>query len=54
MDHWCPPSTGYAAFKAYGGPKEIRAYPYNDHEGGQFHQEAEQLRWLPTVMPTAI
>lgn len=54
MDHWCPPSTGYAAFNAYGGPKEIRAYPYNDHEGGQFHQEAEQLRWLPTVMPTAI
>ena len=50
MDRWCPPSTVYAAFNAYPGRKEIRRYPYNDHEGGQFHHEAEQLRWLPTVM----
>ena len=46
MDRWCPPSTVYAAFNAYPGPKEIRTYPYNDHEGGQFHHEAEQLRPL--------
>ncbi len=51
MDHWCPPSTVYAAFNNYGGPKEIRRYPYNDHEGGQFHQEQEQLRWLPKLVP---
>lgn len=51
IDHWCPPSTVYAAFNAYGGPKEIRTYPYNDHEGGQFHQEQEQLSWLPKVVP---
>lgn len=51
MDRTCPPSTVYAAYNAYGGPKEIRRYPYNDHEGGQFHQEAEQLRWLPQWMP---
>lgn len=51
MDHWCPPSTVHAAFNAYGGPKQIRTYPYNDHEGGQFHQEQEQLRWLPGVVP---
>ena len=38
MDDICPPSTVYAAFNAYGGPKEIREYPYNEHEGGQgFH-----------------
>ena len=51
MDRSCPPSTVYAAFNAYAGPKEIRTYPYNDHEGGQFHQEQEQLWWLPAVAP---
>lgn len=50
MDTVCPPSTVHAAFHAYGGPKEMCTYPYNDHEGGQFHQEAEQLRWLRDLM----
>jgi len=51
MDQVCPPSTVYAGYNAYNGPKRIVRYPFNDHEGGQFHQEAEQLRWLPSVMP---
>jgi cephalosporin-C deacetylase len=46
MDGICPPSTVYAAFNAYGGPKEMRVYSYNDHEGGQAFQEAAQLAWL--------
>lgn len=46
MDAVCPPSTVYAAYNAYGGPKEIREYPYNDHEGGQGFHEVEKLRWL--------
>jgi cephalosporin-C deacetylase len=46
MDAICPPSTIYAAYNAYGGPKEIREYPYNDHEGGQGFHEVEKLRWL--------
>jgi cephalosporin-C deacetylase len=46
MDEVCPPSTVYAAYNAYGGPKEIREYPYNDHEGGQGFHEVEKLRWL--------
>lgn len=46
MDMVCPPSTVYAAFNAYAGAKDLRTYPYNDHEGGQFHQEAVQLGWL--------
>lgn len=46
MDGICPPSTVYAAYNAYAGPKEIREYPYNDHEGGQGFHEAERLRWL--------
>lgn len=46
MDTVCPPSTVYAAHNAYAGPKELKVYPFNDHEGGQFHHEAVQLRWL--------
>lgn len=46
MDETCPPSTVYSAYNAYVGPKEIRVYHYNDHEGGGAHHQAEQLRWL--------
>jgi cephalosporin-C deacetylase len=46
MDGICPPSTVYAAFNAYAGPKDLRVYSYNDHEGGQAFQEAAQLEWL--------
>ncbi|HEX6868698.1 MAG TPA: acetylxylan esterase, partial [Candidatus Limnocylindrales bacterium] len=46
MDEICPPSTVYAAYNAYGGPKEIREYPFNDHEGGQGFHEVEKIRWL--------
>jgi cephalosporin-C deacetylase len=46
MDDICPPSTVFAAYNAYGGPKEIREYLYNEHEGGQGFHELEKLRWL--------
>ena len=46
MDAICPPSTVYAAFNGYGGPKEIREYPFNDHEGGQGFHDLAKLRWL--------
>ena len=47
MDKVCPPSTVFAAFNAYGGAeKSITVYPYNEHEGGQAFQHAEQLDWL--------
>jgi cephalosporin-C deacetylase len=49
MDTTCPPSTVYAAYNAYPARKEIRVYPYNNHEGGQSVQQAEQLRWLSGV-----
>lgn len=45
-DRSCPPSTVFAAFNAYGGEKDLVVYEFNDHEGGQFHQEARQLDWL--------
>jgi cephalosporin-C deacetylase len=46
MDQICPPSTVYAAYNLYGGPKQMVEYPFNDHEGGQAYQQGEQLRWL--------
>lgn len=46
MDLVCPPSTVYAAYNAYAGPKEIREYEFNGHEGGGTHHQSEQLGWL--------
>jgi cephalosporin-C deacetylase len=34
MDNVCPPSTIFAAYNWHAGPKEIRVYRYNGHEGG--------------------
>ena len=49
MDEICPPSTVYAAYNAYKGPKQIEIYHFNNHEGGDFFQSAAQLRWLRSV-----
>lgn len=46
MDQICPPSTVYAAYNHYAGPKEIRVYPYNEHEGGENFQTLEKMRFL--------
>lgn len=46
MDDICPPSTVFAAYNHYAGPKEIRIWPYNQHEGGQSYQAVEQMRYL--------
>ena len=48
MDETCPPSTVYAAYNHYGGPKEIREYAFNDHEGGEGFHEVALMRWLAT------
>lgn len=46
MDDICPPSTVFAAYNHYAGPKEIRVWPYNRHEGGQAFQDKERLAFL--------
>jgi cephalosporin-C deacetylase len=46
MDEICPPSTVYAAFNRYGGPKKILEYPFNDHEGGQGFHDVAKMGWL--------
>lgn len=50
MDETCPPSTVFAAYNHYAGSKDIRVYPYNDHEGGEAFHTAEQLRWLAGLL----
>ncbi len=50
MDETCPPSTVYAAYNAYAGPKEIVSYPYNDHEGGEAFHKSRQAAWLAETL----
>ncbi len=51
MDEICPPSTVFAAYNHYTGPKAIRIYSYNDHEGGDSYQTIEKLRFLRELWP---
>jgi cephalosporin-C deacetylase len=46
MDDICPPSTVYAAYNHYAGPKEIKVWPFNNHEGGETFQNMEKMRFL--------
>ncbi len=46
MDDICPPSTVFAAYNHYAGPKEIRVWRYNHHEGGESYQAVEKVRFL--------
>jgi len=49
MDQICPPSTVYAAYNHWTGEKEIKIYPYNEHEGGQSYQNLEKLMFLKKI-----
>ena len=43
MDDVCPPSTVFASYNHYAGPKDIVVYPYNGHEsGGAFRDPVER------------
>ncbi|MBG6212485.1 MAG: acetylxylan esterase [Cryobacterium sp.] len=44
MDQICPPSTVFAAYNNYAGPKQITLWPYNGHEGGAWEDDALALR----------
>ncbi|WP_236665521.1 acetylxylan esterase [Nocardioides baculatus] len=50
MDVICPPTTVFAAFNAYGGPKGVEVYEFNDHEGGEAFQRSRQLVWLRAAL----
>jgi cephalosporin-C deacetylase len=45
MDTICPPRTVFAAYNHYAGPKEIRIWEFNNHEGGGTFQNLERLRF---------
>ena len=46
MDDICPPSTVFAAYNHYQGPKDIRVWAFNNHEGGQTFQNVAKLQLL--------
>jgi len=46
MDLTCPPSTVFAAYNHWAGPKEIEVYRYNNHEGGGNYQVVRQVKYL--------
>ncbi len=46
MDQTTPPSTVFAAYNHYAGPKEIEVYPFNGHESGETVQAERKMRRL--------
>jgi cephalosporin-C deacetylase len=45
-DQITPPSTVFAAYNAYAGPKEIKVWPYNGHDAGEHQHQIERFRFL--------
>lgn len=46
MDEVVPPSTVFAAYHEYQGPKEISVWRYNGHEGGQIDDDQIAVGFL--------
>ena len=46
MDQVCPPSTVYAAYNHYAGPKRMEVYPYNGHENGEEFQAEKTVEFV--------
>jgi cephalosporin-C deacetylase len=53
MDDVCPPSTVFAAYNHYAGPKDLDVWEFNAHEGGGSYQVENKLRWLRRLWPEA-
>jgi cephalosporin-C deacetylase len=51
-DDICPPSTVFAAYNYYKGPKDIRVWQFNHHEGGGDFQGIEKVKFLNAIWPT--
>jgi cephalosporin-C deacetylase len=50
MDNICPPSTVFAAYNHYAGPKRIRVWEFNNHEGGASYQAGEKLKFFKETL----
>ncbi len=46
MDDTCPPSTVFAAYNYYAGPKQIQVWTYNQHEGGGTYHLLDKIKYL--------
>lgn len=46
MDETCPPSTVFAAYNHWQGNKDIKVYPYNEHDGGGIDHLYQQIQFL--------
>ena len=46
MDLVCPPSTVFAAYNHFSGPKQVNIWSYNDHEGGEAFQSIEKINFI--------
>ena len=49
-DDITPPSTVFAAFNHYAGPKDIAVYEFNGHEGGETRHLRAQLDFLAAAL----
>jgi cephalosporin-C deacetylase len=49
MDTICPPSTVFAAYNHYAGPKDLRIWQFNNHEGGEGFQTLEKLKFANEI-----
>lgn len=49
MDEICPPSTVFAGFNHYAGPKDIRVWPFNGHEAGELQHQDERYAFLASL-----
>jgi cephalosporin-C deacetylase len=49
-DDITPPSTIFAAFNHYAGPKDIAVYEFSGHEGGETRQLRAQLDFLAATL----
>lgn len=50
MDEVCPPRTVFAAYNHYAGPKQIKIWEYNQHEGGETFQNVEKLAFVNRLL----
>lgn len=49
-DDICPPSTVYAAYHQYAGPKRMQVWPWADHASGRTEQRLVELAFLDEVL----
>lgn len=54
MDQVCPPSTVYAAYNHYAGPKQVEVYRWNEHEGGGVAQDEVTVSWLREALDVRV